>query len=653
MPTTADIASNIIAQLTLTEPTLDTSVGSITRKIIDAVAGAVAEQSTDNHLIRYTYDIDSKNGADLTDFVRLFGLDRLQAGRASGTVTFSRSTAVAATMLASIPMGSAQVSTTADPPQVFSPTMTAAMALGQVSVDVPVQAITSGPTGNVTAGTLTQLSGDLPGVEQVTNTQPCIGGTNEETDDALRARFKATVFRNMAGTADMYRAMALQTKSDPADDSSLPCTAANVVGPRMTYKEQIAIASDGTATSSIPDAAFIYASSVFLGANISQGLTQNQGPDQAYTVAIDNTITTAPNHPRATLKITSTGGASALVPGSVWDLQFDYVSMFSRNDPFGTRWSSGSQAAYISTRVDIWCNGIVPRSFTQTCVFSTNVGLTFTTDTNHQGNMDPTRYRLLNGGQPISGDYFMPLLAGPILAIPSTLKDKNGVTLTEGIDYDIVHMSDAFGYSPTSKFGIVWHKTAPAKQPAAGSAFTFTYTYNVVPTLVQQNLESQWRLLGTDAQVHGGVAKYYRFHLAVVYLPGFSAVSVNLDINTAVMNLVNSLGFRSGLQVSDVLQAVHNVTGVDNVRFLTSTDDPVNYAIQPLFPDPLYDPVHPVAGHTAPAVTGTPISQVGGRAADVYFDDASYPLFDPAMLTAEGWGQVRIITKARNTFGVS
>jgi hypothetical protein len=96
------------------------------------------------------------------------------------------------------------------------------------------------------------------------------------------------------------------------------------------------------------------------------------------------------------------------------------------------------------------------------------------------------------------------------------------------------------------------------------------------------------------------------------------------------------------MQVSDILQAVHNVAGVDNVRFLTSTDDSTNYAIQQLYPDPLYGQ----PGHTSPTVTG-PISQVGGRAADVYFDDASYPMFNP------GFAQVRIMVKARNTFGVS
>jgi uncharacterized phage protein gp47/JayE len=640
MPNTSDISSNIIATLALTEPTLDTSIGSITRKIIDAVSGALAEQSADNHLINYTYDIDSKSGADLTDFVALFGLTRIQAGRATGVVTFSRS-AESATMVANITLGTTQVNSSGDPPMTFATMMGANIGIGQTSVDVPVQASTPGPSSNVAAGTLVNLATGVPGVERVTNAQPCVGGTNEETDAALRARFKATVFRNLAGTEHMYRAMAMQTPIDPANPNSLPCTAVNVIGPKMTYQEQIAIQSDGTAQSSILDAAFIYPASVYVGSNISIGSTEPQGPNQSYSVTIDNTSSPA------TLVITSTGGSSPIIAGTIWDLQFDYVSKYSRNDPLGTRWAGGG---YISSRVDLWCNGIVSRDFTQSCTFSTNPSLVFTTGT-PKAEMDISRFAILGGTDPAVGDYFMPLLAGPVLAVPNTLVDAAARIFTEGIHYDIVHQDDAFGYAPTSKFGLVWHIKNPQNPaesnalPTAGTTFTIGYTYNVVPTRIQQAIESQWRLLGTDAQVHAGVARYYRFHLAVVYLPGYSADSVNVDINTAIMNLINGLGFRSGMQVSDVLQVVHNVAGVDNVRFLTSADDPTNYAIQEIFPDPLY----PSSGHSTPAIVGPInwISQIGGRAADVYFNDSSYPMFDPT------FNQVRIITKARNTFGVS
>src|SRR3954469_9622947 len=250
MPNASEIASSIVANLALSEPTLDTSIGSITRKIVDAVAQSVAEQSADNHLINYTYDIDSKSGADLTDFVALFGFKRLGGGRATGVVTFKRNATRAAISLTSVPMGT-QVSTLTDPPQYFQAVMNCALARGQLSVDVPVQAFTPGPTANVSAGSLTVLANSIEGVETVTNAQPCTGGTNEETDEHLRARFKTTVFRNYAGTGDMYRAMALQVAADTSPVLATPVisravTAVNVLGPRATYREQVMIGPDGT-----------------------------------------------------------------------------------------------------------------------------------------------------------------------------------------------------------------------------------------------------------------------------------------------------------------------------------------------------------------------------------------------------------------------
>lgn len=658
MPSSADFASNMVANLALTEPTLDTSIGSIARKIIDAVAVQLSEQSADSHLIRYTYDIDSKSGAALTDFVALFGLKRLAAGRATGVVTFKRTAKVAATQLSKVNLG-VQVTTQTEPPQTFQAVMNATLARGQLSVDVPVQAFTPGPGGNVAAGMIIYLASSIEGVQSVTNAQPCTGGTNQESDEHLRARFKTSVFRNLAGTADMYRAMALQTPAEP-DPSvvSLPVTAANVIGPRMTYQEQVMIKPDGTATSSIPDAAHIYGQSVFLGRNIAGGDIEARGPDQAYTVAIDNTITAA--HPHASLVVSSVD--DSLSKTKPYDLQFDYVSDYSRNDPFGTRWEGG---AYVSTRVDLWINGLRPNAFTQSCRFSNNASLIFTVDSAHQGDMDPTRYRMLYPNmtyddpddttgkkgkmRPVQGDHFTPLLRGPVLTVPNRLTNSNtNEVYQEGVHYDVVHQGDAFGYGPTSRYGLVWHQAAGAGNlPAAGAKFVIDYTYDRAPTLVQQKLESQWRLLGTDLQVHGGVARYYRFHLAVVYLPGRGLNAVNLGINNALNRLVNSLGFRSALQVSDVLQAVHNVNGVDNVRFLNSDDDPDTYGIQRLYRDPLYDANNPPPGHTTPDIEGPVVHSSDGRAKDVYFNDASYPVFDPTM------SPVHIVVKARNTFGAT
>lgn len=608
MPTASEVSSNIVNALALTEPTLDTTIGSVTRKIIDAVSGVIVENTNDDHLMNYQYDIDSKTGGALTDFVRLFGLDRQQAQRATGVVTFSRPATVANTTLAAIPIGT-QVSSNTNPIQTVQTIASAVVPIGQTSVDVPVQAQSSGPAGNVSAASLVNVATAVPGIVSVTNAQALTGGANQEADADLRTRFKATVFRNLAGTTQMYRALALQTQADPTDPSSLAVTQVNILGSRVTYREQVQVTA-GVASSSITDAAYIYPSSVFLGTDIGGGLLQT--PVAQYTVTINNSVSPA------TLSVASVGSNT---PDGVYDLQFDYVSSYSRNDPFGTRW--GGTNAYVSNRVDIWCNGLITGTTpTQTGVFSTISSLLFNNTANSPMNLN--RFSKLDGTHPSLNDIFMPLLFGPITSVPSSLSIAT-VSYTLGTHYDIVHQSDAFGYSPTSKFGLVWY--AGGAHPTTGAAYSITYNYNAVPATVQTSIEGSYRLLGTDVQVHAGIQRDYRFHFAVVYTSGYSSATVNTAIGTALSTLVNGLGFESAMQVSDILQVVHNVPGVDNVRFLTSADDGTNYGIQLIYPNG----------------TAGPVSEISGRAADVYFDDASYPVFN----------STRILVKARNTFGVS
>src|SRR4051794_5689560 len=115
--TQADLVAQMRAALALSEPDLDTTIGSTVRKIIDAVAEVGAESFVDRFLLDYQYDIDSKSGQDLDDFVALFGFTRLPAKRATGTVVFQRSSPATANIL--IPAGT-QLATEGTPPIVVS-----------------------------------------------------------------------------------------------------------------------------------------------------------------------------------------------------------------------------------------------------------------------------------------------------------------------------------------------------------------------------------------------------------------------------------------------------------------------------------------------------------------------------------------------------
>lgn len=608
MPTQAEIVARIVAALALTEPDLDLSVGSLPRKMIDAVALPISETTTEAHLVNYQYDIDSKTGPALDDFVRLFGLERIGAQRATGIISFSRSATVAAKGAARIPIGT-QVAARGSIKVSVQTIVSAVLDKDQTSIDVPVRALISGTVGNVGANTLTNLVTPLANVTVAKNYQALVGGTNAETDSQLRARFKSTVFRNIAGTEHMYSAMALQFSADPSDASSRPVSRANVLGPSKRWVEQLSI-TGGAASSTITDAVYLYPSSIFVTAPDGSVLR-----DADYDYTIDAFTDSGTNTGRVRLSLTGLDGSD----GDIYSIRFDYVSYYSRNDPLGSRFGSG---VGVNNRVDIWINGEVGKTATASPKFVNTTKLQFNDTAG--SSLYRRRYSTLSGAHPAINDVFIPLGFSPVIGVPNTITIGPN-TYTEGTHYDIVHQSDAFGYGPSSRAGLVWYMAHGA--PSSTNLGSISYVYNSIPGLLEDRIATQWRLLGTDVRVHAGRPVSYRVHLAVVYDARYTASSVNAAITTKLRSFVAGLGFNSALQVSDLLQQIHNVPGVDNVRFLTSTDDATNYGIQVINSD------------------GTPgaVISSGGRAKDVYFDDATYPVFD----------SIRVIAKAKNTFGTS
>jgi len=197
LPSVEDIAGKIRSTLRLTDPDLDTTIGTPVRKIIDAVSEAIAEASTDAYLVSYQYDIDTKSGAELDDFTRLFGFSRLSARRATGLITFERTTP--ATQPIVIPANT-QVVTDSLPQVVIATVTPAVFAIGTEQVTVPAQAVTAGSAGNIPAHSVGRAIALIQGVSSFSNTQSFTGGADAETDDAYRSRFKRTVFRSLAGT---------------------------------------------------------------------------------------------------------------------------------------------------------------------------------------------------------------------------------------------------------------------------------------------------------------------------------------------------------------------------------------------------------------------------------------------------------------------
>jgi uncharacterized phage protein gp47/JayE len=633
MTTLNEVVSQMRSALAVTDPDLDTSIGTTTRKILDAVAESIAESYLDQHMLAYTYDVDSKIDADLDTFCQTVGgISRLAAKRAVGTVTFTRSSTATNTVF--IPVNAEITSNTLPPIQ--AQTITGAVMLpGQLTVTVAVQAVSAGPNGNIAANSLTLLTTSVEGVGVVTNLQPLTGGMSQETDDELRARWKKTAFRSNAGTEPMYLGLALN------DDS---VTAAQVIGASKRRREQVQV-SGGIATSVVDDCAYVFPTGVFVGPNIDGGTIMLQGVDYSWDAS-------AP-HPRVLmmsgvdtydtgLKDDAGLPIRASIEGAVLDLDFEYTPMASRNDPTGLRFGGPS----VMSRVDVWCAGKRPISAQQSVVFRSDTRFTATTTSPYYTG----KFVRINGDHPTATNVFIPLAYGPIISIPNVLSiggvtygriGAGGTGVTHPNAYALVHDDTPFGYTATSLFGLEWDQTLTV---TTNTVFTIgnngDYLYNAVPRAVQDGVD-RWRLAGVDAKTHAAKEVSLRFSLAIMYERSANQVTVNTNIDLAISTYLSKIGLGGVVQVSDIEQVAHNVAGVDNVRFIRYTDCPGwTYITTNDYSLGIQRIVETVIGGVVTEVVAQTYVSSTGEFNDIVYGDSETPIFESAIK----------VVKAQNTF---
>ena len=145
----------------------------------------------------------------------------------TGSLTFDFSNLVSATTLVTswaptggatsnygIPLNTqiyATASTTGSVPIYFQTTTAAFLPQSQSSIQVPIQAVNTGSNANLGAGSIGGLSAALTGITSVSSSVTS-GGTDPETDAQLKQRWQNTVFKNLAGTDDQFRALALNNQ---------------------------------------------------------------------------------------------------------------------------------------------------------------------------------------------------------------------------------------------------------------------------------------------------------------------------------------------------------------------------------------------------------------------------------------------------------
>jgi uncharacterized phage protein gp47/JayE len=689
MATPEEIVTDMMRALSVSEPDLDTGVGTPIRKVLDVVGEAIATAYLDRYLLNYQYDIDTKRGPDLDAFAALFGFSRLSAKRASGVIILQRSTPAPSSIY--IPVDS-QVATVDNPPVVVKTSAPAVFPRGGLTASVPVQAIIGGTKGNLTSNQLIRWMTPIEGIVAVTNPASLTGGADAESDDQLRERFRRTIFRNLAGTSDMYLGIALD---DP------DCTSATVIGPATRWREQIQMVG-GSATSTIvastqpvlrvigasnttpvqistsqfndfiPDDVIkitnvlgnlaangtwrvkaVQSSQLFTiskldgsgdvvgtGAWASGGTQTAVKSDRAKWVYdtgyafgpnIDGgTILTPGVHyslNTTTIPPVVTSLDPVLCPDGIYDLTFNYVSVQSRNDP----------PLGVTNRIDVYTNGIRLRVGSETAVLDgrTVVGSYFT------GPLYSYRWRRQDGSIPTLGNPIMRLSFAPVIDVPNGLGGAIGtalpvensnfwvlnevgtssraynsfaavefsrtvwpssnaitsstnaspivLTIPSGHNFTVGMRVIVGGHTVNSAANGVWTVSAASAISialqgsvgngvggATGSVAVYHpvasgYSFDSVPRDVQVATEA-WRMISTDLVVHAGSPAFLALFVAMIIKPGYALSTIQTASEGAVKTFFSRFDFGSSLQISDLLNVLGDVAGVDAVRFLNSDD---------------------------------------------------------------------------------
>jgi uncharacterized phage protein gp47/JayE len=176
---------------------VDMSVGSVVRAIFEANAGiALWIQWLILQVLSMTRASTSV-GSDLDTWMADFGLVRLTATPASGTVTLSR---YSLSQPALVPVGtqlktadgtlSFVVYADSSLPMWQQQSSSYLVPSGVASIDVPIQCSSAGSAGNALASTITVIASSIPGVDQVSNENALTNGLDVEGDANLRSRFQ-------------------------------------------------------------------------------------------------------------------------------------------------------------------------------------------------------------------------------------------------------------------------------------------------------------------------------------------------------------------------------------------------------------------------------------------------------------------------------
>jgi len=221
----SEIVNSIIERLRLTQPNLDTKVGTVSRDVfIDIQADQLEKLHSSMLLVSEKQSPEIARGKDLDRWANNFGITRNSGTPSNGIIVFTTNE-----ISTDIPIPSGTVVTSRNGLQFrtigsyimsvaeknrFSAngnrlrsTLDLAGITDSFAIEVPVRAGNSGTSGNISSFQVTEHN--LEDALKVTNLVSFNGGSNTESDAAFRSRVFAVFSGSNTGTAFGYRNAAL------------------------------------------------------------------------------------------------------------------------------------------------------------------------------------------------------------------------------------------------------------------------------------------------------------------------------------------------------------------------------------------------------------------------------------------------------------
>lgn len=593
--------TSIINALAVSDPQLNTALGTPVRKIITAVAQEMADYNVDVNVTGTLYSIDSVSGAELDYLVGQFGFARHSARSARGSVTIRRDNG---DEYMSIPYGTQfmKQSDATTVSVVFQTTAYCELAEGVLSAEIGVVAAVPGSIGNVPARSITYAT-SISGYVTVFNENPTSGGRDAESDEQLRQRFLSTVFRNVSGTKDQLVALALANEQ---------VSRANLIGQESRFSEIVQTVSEGAGqptTASVSNEAWDIDVQRVLDIDrrywvtlVDTGELLGRGD---YTVPVGGagkTVVFGNRHDTDTIAIVPDTSRS-MSHGGIAEYIVEIAGVAPETDDWYSVDTEAGEISFSSEVPQEYSGGVLTIGYEYRfmgadefvkiefdylskhnrggiktvdlyvdSLSSLKVSDVQYIDTDKKVTSDnKSKWVRDDGTQPSEGNYYIPLSHQPVFGSLGVINMGASLILNENEDFWLIRDATRSAGSSRGCDAVEIRNDEPGGDSYRGNTpVHIPYLQNYAIERVQAVVDEQ-RVVTMDIMVHEAVHRYFVVYLTLMYSV-FPRDSVVENVQVSLTDWATRLPFGQTIQFSDIETVVANMPGVDNVRVSTEAD---------------------------------------------------------------------------------